>query len=61
LVQDPAKLSWPDAISGGPDGRMYVAVNQLHRSPPLNRGVNRAQPPFYIVSFQPLSPAAVGR
>jgi len=61
LVADQQKLSWPDAISGGPDGRMYVAVNQLHKSPPLNGGVNGATPPFYIVSFQPLSPAAVGR
>jgi sugar lactone lactonase YvrE len=61
LVQDPQKLSWPDGMSGGPNGRMYVTVNQLHRSPPLNGGVNNAQPPFYIVSFQPLAPAVVGR
>ncbi len=61
LVQDPQKLSWPDGMSGGPDGRMYVTVNQLHRSPPLNGGVNGAQPPFSIVTFQPLAPAVVGR
>lgn len=61
LVQDPQKLNWPDGMSGGPNGRMFVTVNQLHRSPPLNGGVNGAKPPFYIMSFQPLAPAAVGR
>jgi sugar lactone lactonase YvrE len=61
LFSDPERLSWPDAISAGPDGFMYVAVNKLHRSAALNAGVNDSQPPYYIVRFQPLAPVSVGR
>ncbi len=32
------RLSWPDALSFGGDGWLYVAVNKLHLSPPLNQG-----------------------
>lgn len=60
LFADP-KLSWPDAISAGPDGWMYVACNQLHLSAALNAGVNEAKPPFLIVRFRPLAESSVGR
>lgn len=60
LFSDP-RLSWPDAISAGPDGWMYVACNQLHLSPALNAGVNEARPPFLIIRFRPLAESAVGR
>lgn len=60
LATDP-RLSWADAFSFGPDGRLYTVANQLHRSPPLNGGVNEATPPFLVMSIQPLAPGPVGR
>ncbi|MEL6317786.1 MAG: L-dopachrome tautomerase-related protein [Pseudomonadota bacterium] len=60
LHQDPA-LSWPDAFSFGPDGRIYAVINELHRSPPLNGGDDGSQGLFKLVAFPPLAPGAVGR
>ena len=60
LFVDP-RLSWPDAISAGPDGWMYVACNQLHKSAALNAGVDESKPPFLIVRFKALAESAVGR
>ncbi|MGE5152706.1 MAG: L-dopachrome tautomerase-related protein [Bdellovibrio bacteriovorus] len=48
LVQDD-RLSWPDALSFGEPGWLYIAVNQLHRAPALNGGVEGAEPPFRIM------------
>ncbi len=48
LVKDD-RLLWPDALSFGEPGWLYVAVNQLHRAPALNGGVEGAEPPFRIM------------
>lgn len=61
ILTDPEKLSWPDSLAVGPDGYIYGVSNQLHRSPPLNRGTNTATPPHYLFRFKPLAPAIVGR
>ena len=55
------RLRWVDAFSFGPDGYIYAAVNQLHRSAPLNGGSEETQPPYLIVRFRPLAPGPVGR
>lgn len=47
LVKD-SRLSWPDALGFGGNGWLYIATNQLHRSPPLNGGQESGQPPFRI-------------
>lgn len=60
LVQDP-RLSWPDAFSFGPDGRLYVVANQLHRTARLNAGEHLAAPPFYVLRLRPLAQGVVGR
>ncbi|MEM8805134.1 MAG: L-dopachrome tautomerase-related protein [Cyanobacteria bacterium P01_G01_bin.38] len=60
LVQD-EQLLWPDSLSAGPDGYMYVAVNKLHLSPPLNAGQNESEPPYYIMRFRAPADLAVGR
>jgi sugar lactone lactonase YvrE len=60
LIEDESIL-WPDAFSFGPDGYMYVVVNQLHRGPLLNAGKDVTEPPFHIIRFQPLAPGVVGR
>ncbi len=59
-LQDP-RLSWPDAFSFGPDNRLNVVANQLHRSALLHAGVPTASPPFYIFSFEPLAGGVTGR
>jgi sugar lactone lactonase YvrE len=48
LVQD-ERLLWPDALSFGEESSLYVAVNQLHRSPALNGGVEAGEPPYLIM------------
>ncbi|MEN8175863.1 MAG: L-dopachrome tautomerase-related protein [Pseudomonadota bacterium] len=48
LVQD-ERLLWPDALSFGESSWLYIAVNQLHRAPPLNGGEDRTLPPFRIL------------
>ena len=48
LVQDD-RLSWPDSLSFGEPGWLYIAVNQLHRAPRLNGGVEGAELPFRIM------------
>ncbi len=61
LVRDDERLAWPDGFSYGPDGHLYVAVSQLHRSAVFNAGEETSQPPFEVLRFRPLSPGAVGR
>lgn len=60
LIADDSIL-WPDAFSYGPDGYMYVVINQLHRGPLLNAGKDITEPPFHIIRFKPLAPGVVGR
>ena len=55
LFQDDQMLRWVNGMAVGPDGYVYATVNQLHLSPPLNRGKNEAEPPFAIVRFKPLA------
>lgn len=61
LFQDDDLLSWPDGMAVGPDDFIYVTVNQLHRSPPLNEGEDGSEPPYLILRFPALSPSSVGR
>jgi sugar lactone lactonase YvrE len=51
LVQD-ARLSWPDSISIAPDGDLIIAVNQLHRTPFFNNGVDAGDPPYRIMRLE---------
>ena len=59
-IQD-ERLSWPDAFSFGPDGRLYTVTNQLHRSAALHGGEQSAAPPFYIFAFEALAGGVSGR
>lgn len=60
LIAD-KRLSWTDAFSFGPDGLLYAVVNQLHRTPALNAGESRSQPPYFIFRFKPLAAGTPGR
>ncbi|MEM7667754.1 MAG: L-dopachrome tautomerase-related protein [Pseudomonadota bacterium] len=61
ILHDDARLSWPDGLAAGPDGCIYLTVNQLHRSAVLNGGEDISEPPFLIVRFAPQAPVTVGR
>ncbi len=61
LHQDDTLLSWADGMAFGPDNHVYVTVNQLHRSPPLNDGEDASVPPYYIVRFPALTSGTPGR
>ena len=62
LVSDDEHLSWPDGFSFGPEGYLYVAVSQLHRSTVFNAGEETSQAPFEVMRLRrPLAPSAVGR
>ncbi len=60
LVRD-QRLSWPDALSFGEPRWLYVAVNQLHLSPPLNNGVEGGGPPFLILRLRTEDAGLAGR
>ena len=60
LVQDD-RLLWPDALSFGEPGWLYIAVNQLHRAPALNGGVEGAEPPFRILRVYTGTKGIAGR
>ncbi len=60
LVQD-ERLLWPDALSFGEPGWLYIAVNQLHRAPALNDGVEGATPPFRIMRVYTGTTGIAGR
>ena len=60
LVKD-ARLSWPDAFSFGPDGKLYTVANQLHKTPALNAGEMEAIPPYFIFRITPPAQGQPGR
>jgi cytochrome c556 len=53
VAQNPA-LSWPDNIAFGNDGWLYVAANQLHKTPFFNSGVEGGVPPYRILRVKPI-------
>ena len=61
VVQDEKRISWPDGLSTGPDGYIYIAANSLHRIFPSHRDMGPPEPPFYITRFKALGPTTVGR
>ncbi len=60
LVSD-ERLSWPDAFSFGPDGRLYTVANQLHKTAALNAGDMQATPPYLVLRIIPLANGITGR
>ena len=54
-------MSWPNALAYGPDHYIYVAVNELHRSPALNNGVNTSKGEFSVMRFKALVKGRQGR
>ncbi|MFN6955035.1 MAG: L-dopachrome tautomerase-related protein [Acetobacteraceae bacterium] len=62
LARDPALLRWPDGFAFGPDGWLYVTVNQLHLHPAVNGGRgDEGRAPWLVVRIRPLAAGRVGR
>ncbi|MEM9080024.1 MAG: L-dopachrome tautomerase-related protein [Verrucomicrobiota bacterium] len=62
LLAKSPELSWPDGMSVGPDGMIYVTVDQLGRVGGLNKGEDRTKAgEFYIVRLSPAGKVAIGR
>ncbi|MGX7673539.1 L-dopachrome tautomerase-related protein [Plantactinospora sp. DSM 117369] len=47
LLRDP-RLLWPDTMSVGADGYLYVTANQLHRQADYSGGVDRRRRPYAL-------------
>lgn len=48
IAQGP-DLSWPDTLSVGPDGYLYVMANQLHRQAGFNGGQDLRSKPYRLL------------
>ena len=53
--------TWPDGMSFGPDGYVYVTVNQLNRTAALNNGKDTGIRPFEVVKIKALATGTTGR
>jgi len=60
LMQDKT-LSWVDAFSFGPHGKLYAVVNRLHQTAVLNAGKAVSQPPYFVLEINPLTEGIAGR
>ena len=54
-------ISWPDGLAYGPDHKIYVTVNELHRAPLMNDGKNISKGEFKVMRFDALRKGRPGR
>jgi sugar lactone lactonase YvrE len=47
VVED-KRLQWPDTMSWGPDGYLYVTTSQIHLTPKYNHGLSKLEQPFKL-------------
>ena len=45
-------ILWPDSMSIGKDGYLYVTVNQVHRQPNFNRGIDMRNKPYLLLKIK---------
>ena len=61
MLRQSKLLDWPDAMSLGADGKVYVAAAQANRRPASNGGKDDTHLPFRILSFSlPKLPKSTG-
>ena len=51
IVHDPRVL-WPDTLPIGTDGYLYFTVNQLHRQPGFNNGIDKRVKPYSLLKLK---------
>lgn len=51
IAQSP-ELLWPDTLSAGPDGYLYVTANQLHRQAGFNGGKDLRAKPYRLLRMK---------
>ena len=51
LIRD-QKIDWPDNVALDGNGYLYIAVNQLHKSPAFTGGADEGKPPYYIYKLK---------
>ncbi|GAB2588632.1 L-dopachrome tautomerase-related protein [Spirosoma areae] len=60
LVSHP-KMRWPDGMSFGPDGYVYVADSDIPDMMMKSKGHMRENAPYYLWKFKALAPARAGQ
>lgn len=60
FASDPG-LVWPDGISYGPDGYMYVSASQVSAAAMFHDGKAENKTPYLIYRFKPLAPGYLSR
>jgi sugar lactone lactonase YvrE len=48
VVAKDTRLKWPDTLSFGPDGSLYVTTSQIHLTPRFNHGTSKITQPFGV-------------
>lgn len=54
-------LLWPDGVSHGPDGFLYVSAAQVHLAAPFTGGTGKNKPPYLIFRLKPLAKGEIGK
>ncbi len=60
IATDP-DMVWPDGISSGPDGYMYVSASQVSAAAMFHDGTAQNKTPYLIYRFKPLAPGYLSR
>ncbi len=50
-IAEDERLQWPDTMSWGPNGDLYVTTSQIHRTPKYNKGVSKLKGPFQVLKI----------
>lgn len=45
------RFDWSDNVAIGPDGTLFVAVNQLHKAPAFTGGDDLGKPPYFLLKI----------
>lgn len=50
LIRD-KRFDWPDNVAIGPDGSLFVAVNQLYKTPAFTGSKDLGKPPYFLLKI----------